>query len=101
MFIECIDPSCKTLIGQYSQDHADISVTPFVNHAKSHGVVGRAREKKTEKITVPSPPSLRKHLTKTPHTQWLPLTSAHYFEEASDSRGNSEPLVELKDTAEE
>lgn len=34
MFIEDIDPSCKTFIAKYRQDHPDISFIRLVNHAK-------------------------------------------------------------------
>lgn len=40
-------------------------------------------------------------MTKTLHPQGSPRTSAHYVEEASDSRDHSEPLEEVDFTAEE
>ena len=59
MFIEGLDASIKPMVSQYRQDNRDVSFLRLVKYAKSHGSASRAKEKKTKKVTIQTPATLR------------------------------------------
>ena len=59
MFIEGLDASIKPMVSQYRQDNQDVSFLRLVNYAKAHGSASRAKEKKTKKVTIQTPATLR------------------------------------------
>ena len=59
MFIEGLDVSIKPILSQYRQDNRDVSFLRLVNYAKAHGSASRAREKKTKKVMIQTPATLR------------------------------------------
>ena len=59
MFIEGLDGSIKPMVSQYRQDNRDVSFLRPVNYAKAQGSASRARQKKTKKVTIQTPATLR------------------------------------------
>ena len=59
MFIEGLDASMKPMVSQYRQDNRDVSFLRLVNYAKAHGSASRANERKTKKVTIQAPATLR------------------------------------------
>ena len=73
MFIEGLDASIKPMVSQYRQDNRDVSFLRLVNYAKAHGSASRTKEKKTKKVTIQTPATLRVgNKPKVPHPVQFP-----------------------------
>ena len=59
MFIEGLDASIKPMVSQYRQDNRDVSFLRLVNYAKAQGSASRAKEKRTKKVTIHTPPTFK------------------------------------------
>ena len=59
MVIEGLDSSVNLMVSQYRQDNGDVSFLGLVNYAKAHGSASRAKDKKTKKVTIQAPATLR------------------------------------------
>ena len=69
MFIEGLDSTIKPMVSQYRQDNRGISFLRLVNYAKAHGPASRANDRKTKKVTLQAPATLRvERKLKLPHS---------------------------------
>ena len=90
MFIEGLDASIKPMVSQYRQDNRDVSFLRMVNYAKAHGSASRAKEKKTKKVTIQTPATLRVgSKPKVPHPIRKNRAAVHLADSASGSEGRS------------
>ena len=95
MFIEGLDASIKPMVSQYRQDSRDVYFLRLVNYAKAHGSAGSSRERKTKKVTIKAPASLRTGANrKVGHPSRKIRGVAHLAEPISGSEGQSYPSRE-------
>ena len=89
-FVEGLDASIKPMVSQYSQDNRDVSFLRLVNFATAHGSASRAREKKTKKVTIQTPATLKVgNKPKTPHPIRKNRAAVHLADSLSGSEGRS------------
>ena len=90
MFIEGLDASIKPMVSQYRQDNRDVSFLRLVNYAKAHGSASRAKEKKTKKVTIQTPATLRVgNKPKVPHPTRKNRAADHLADSISGSEERS------------
>ena len=90
MFIEGLDASIKPMVSQYRQDNRDVSFLRLVNYAKAHGSANRAREKKTKKVVIQMPATLRVgNKPKVPHPIRKNRAAVHLADSISESEERS------------
>ena len=88
MFIEGLDASIKPMVSQYPQDNRDVSFSRLVNYAKAHGSASGAKEKKTKKVTIQTPATLRVgSKPKVPHPIRKNRAAVHLADSISGSKG--------------
>lgn len=58
-FMEGLDSSIELMVSQYRQDNRHVSFLRLVIYAKAHGTSVRARERKTHRITIEAPATLK------------------------------------------
>ena len=91
MFIEGLDASIQPMVSQYRQDNRDVSFLRLINYAKAHGSASRAKEKKTKKVTIQTPATLRVgKKRKVPHSTPKNRAAVHLEDSISGSEGRSE-----------
>lgn len=92
MFIEGLDSS-KPMVSQYYLDNRDIYFIRPVNYAKAHGSAVCSMEKKSEKVTIEAPATLR---TGSKHKLMPPLETFLGAADLAESISGSEELSSRK-----